>query len=708
MATLDEIFAAMPDVPAGTHELLIIDPDTRQIYVPEIEAIFGVENDAKAERKYFRCPRIVGDGVDLSASVLRVIFKNANNQSDSYIVEDLTVDGDLAYFSWKLSRKVTRYKGDVHFIVGIYETDDPEAEPAWHTTLATGVSLEGMQADDSTVEEETSDVVAQLVAMMRNQTAAVEAEGAAQIGAVQAAAGAATSEAQAAIEEKGAATLASIPPDYTTMAKRTEQLHNEKADAYMVTTETAASHEIYAQNCVLQPIVQGETTQEGEGDPSPENVRPIAGVGYDGKIVLDGTEAWTFSPYPATGAYRALLVVDEYDPAISTDNEKSNVFSPHCVSEYWANILAGAENLSVGMTVSGGKKYLGFSAVSLGIITKDAWTAYLAEQAASGTPVTVYYKKTAHVDGEPYYIGVATEDAAGNYRAHAAEIGPAPLFTGDTVELYAKSGCDQNITIDGSQEFKNVANLGNVTRCAFNLPADCERYAGDSGFCLSEHLSCAVEYNGNYEHCYINRYSTYSAAFVFIANDKLQTPDAAGLAAYFAANPLQFWYRSTEYTEENDIPLCKVTRANRLQIMDGNEGWYAKEHSNGTKYAAATATGAYKVAACSHYLATDWSNVYGCAYTVNNNLVITDERFTDTQAACNVFAAQHEAGTPVTVVYQLTNPEIYAFEPAQLRSLHSLPETITASGQLSITYPQDTAHTIQQLVAAIRALGGTI
>lgn len=226
MATLDEIFAAMPDVPAGTHELLIIDPDTRQIYVPEIEAIFGVENDAKAERKYFRCPRIVGDGVDLSASVLRVIFKNANNQSDSYVVEDLTVDGDLAYFSWELSRKVTRYKGDVHFIVGIYETDDPEAEPAWHTTLATGVSLEGLHSDDSAVEEETSDVVAQIVAMVRKQTAAVEAEGAAQIGAVQAAAGAATSEAQAAIEEKGAATLASIPEDYTATVAKTNEMAN--------------------------------------------------------------------------------------------------------------------------------------------------------------------------------------------------------------------------------------------------------------------------------------------------------------------------------------------------------------------------------------------------------------------------------------------------------------------------------------------------
>lgn len=228
MATLDEIFAAMPDAAAAeTHEYLTIDPNTRQIDVPDAEKIFGVESDTKAERKYFRCPRYVGNGVDLAACFLRVNYRNANGDIDAYLVEDMAHTADAVTFSWELSRKVTQYKGSVQFVVcACYPDAGGSIAPEWHTTLADGTVLEGMEPDAFAAEAETSDVIAQLVAMVNRQTAAVEAEGAAQIGAVQAAAGAATVEAQAAIEKKGAATLASIPEDYTATVAKTNEMAN--------------------------------------------------------------------------------------------------------------------------------------------------------------------------------------------------------------------------------------------------------------------------------------------------------------------------------------------------------------------------------------------------------------------------------------------------------------------------------------------------
>ena len=38
-----------------------INAENRSITIPQSEKLLGVENDSKAIRKYFRCPKIVGD-----------------------------------------------------------------------------------------------------------------------------------------------------------------------------------------------------------------------------------------------------------------------------------------------------------------------------------------------------------------------------------------------------------------------------------------------------------------------------------------------------------------------------------------------------------------------------------------------------------------------------------------------------------------------
>ena len=119
MATVDELFATMTndEIDDIRDSMFIINPDSREISIPESERVFGVESDANAEKKYFTCPRIVGNSVDLSVCFIRINYRNANGDVDSYLVQDVTVDGDNVVFSWELSRKVTMYEGVIDFVV---------------------------------------------------------------------------------------------------------------------------------------------------------------------------------------------------------------------------------------------------------------------------------------------------------------------------------------------------------------------------------------------------------------------------------------------------------------------------------------------------------------------------------------------------------------------------------------------------------------
>lgn len=257
--TIDEIFAALPEEPAqDAHEFLVIDPATRTIKVPEAESIFGVEADTGSERKYFICPRYVGDNLDLAACFLSIKYRNANGEKDEYLVEDTAVNGEYVTFSWLLSSKVVAYKGAVQF--RFYA--DTGAGKDWGTTLAHGESLEGMETDDATVEAETSDVVTQLRAMVTQQTGNVEAVGAAQAAAVKAQGTTTTQEAVEAIQAQGAATLATIPAEYTELSATVDRLTRDRAAAIACQAEGTAIQVTDASNDPLQGLrIFGKTEQ---------------------------------------------------------------------------------------------------------------------------------------------------------------------------------------------------------------------------------------------------------------------------------------------------------------------------------------------------------------------------------------------------------------------------------------------------------------
>ncbi len=128
---------------------LEINADDRSIIIPAGENLLGVENDNEGARKYFRCPKIVGDNIDLTKSDVYINVQNASggkSGKDRYPVQNMTDSGDNVTFEWVLERKVTSHKGSVRFAVCVREKG---TEREWHTTFATGNALEGEELFES-------------------------------------------------------------------------------------------------------------------------------------------------------------------------------------------------------------------------------------------------------------------------------------------------------------------------------------------------------------------------------------------------------------------------------------------------------------------------------------------------------------------------------------------------------------------------------
>lgn len=251
----------------SNEERIIIDPITRVINIPD-DYVIGVESDEKSDRMYFQCPKIVGDNVDLSKLKLYVNFENANKERDNYFVNDVTVSEGNILFSWLFSRKVTKYKGDVKFIVCAKKSED-SFTLEWNTTVAKGLSLEGIEVELSDEEQSiASDYLIQLekelsalaetennrlLTTSSNQITNITNKGSEQV---------------QLIENASKKALDSIPSTYTDLQKQVdtiESVTNSSATGIVETTHTTNGYK-YLGNSTEKPIkqivIKGNSTQE--------------------------------------------------------------------------------------------------------------------------------------------------------------------------------------------------------------------------------------------------------------------------------------------------------------------------------------------------------------------------------------------------------------------------------------------------------------
>lgn len=450
----------------------------------------------------------------------------------------------------------------------------------------------------------------------------------------------------------------------------------------------------------------------GAPSPSPDYPQAIKGAGLNGKIVLDGSadEAWVRDGQ--AGKYR-YCIFDGLPDAVAPDA----AIPATCYCNRY-RIISG-DNTYQGI--------LGLALYADNIYLRDpAITSVESLRAALGeNPLEIYYVSSDR-SKQSYTVGISTEDDAGGYHGQALAIG-SPLYGDgivvDMVENDVASGCDKVITVDGTTVAFTERTSGD--RVYWNLPnnsAPGVTILATGGKFASNSFPGGI-WNGNdvYDFIFTNSDKFPQFADVDAINEYCQQLAAAG-------TPLKIWYRSTAYTEAADLHIDKVTRRWRMVELDGTEnGLRLASAGNGNPYyyqlqdikfygAIATSVVGWEDSSKStHFLPGNPFSKKGnlaVAMTHDNKLFCRIgfapdpfETYQDVQAW---LAAQKSAGTPVRVLYQLATPEEYASDPHTLPALGSLPETVKATGQSTVSYSADTKSYIDAKFAALSAamLGG--
>ena len=177
--TLEEALAAAEMDEVMANDIITIDPEKKTINLPESEMLFGVEEEKDVERKYFKCPRIVGDNIDLSMNQIYISYMVVNDklatsipdiEPESYWCNDVSLDESGAYitFSWRLSENVLKNSGFIGFAVIAKSADGEKLKTRWKTAPAVGTVLKSIPDTGESIEELHPDIIAQLIARMES------------------------------------------------------------------------------------------------------------------------------------------------------------------------------------------------------------------------------------------------------------------------------------------------------------------------------------------------------------------------------------------------------------------------------------------------------------------------------------------------------------------------------------------------------------
>lgn len=142
--------------PVIDNGIFTIDPNTREITVPENETVFGVITDGYSERKYFGIQRRVTDDIDLAKCTASIVYRIRADRD--VIITDVERSNDVicsenwAAFSVVLPFKA--FNGNIiEFMITIEEYEENLVKKSWSTTIATGKILDGIIVEASEAEQ---------------------------------------------------------------------------------------------------------------------------------------------------------------------------------------------------------------------------------------------------------------------------------------------------------------------------------------------------------------------------------------------------------------------------------------------------------------------------------------------------------------------------------------------------------------------------
>lgn len=131
---------------------IIINPDKREIKIPQELYNIGVAGDNNAETVKIRVPRYF-DGNDFSLRSCTISYNNASNERGIYTVREIEVEEDSLLLNWYISKFVTKKTGKIHFVVEFKkEVDERGLSYSWSTLPAELNVMAGL--DDNIVIDE--------------------------------------------------------------------------------------------------------------------------------------------------------------------------------------------------------------------------------------------------------------------------------------------------------------------------------------------------------------------------------------------------------------------------------------------------------------------------------------------------------------------------------------------------------------------------
>lgn len=156
--------------PRAVEERCVVDGWSREIAVPERYRFIGIESDEKVVSIPFVCPKMTGNGTDMSEMNIYINYMNAAKEKNRYLVEDVRVEGDNIVFSWVLSRHVTQYKGFVEYIICAKKSGpDGNITNEWNSKVAQGIVGEGFEVlTPGEIEEHDHDIIEQILIKLGN------------------------------------------------------------------------------------------------------------------------------------------------------------------------------------------------------------------------------------------------------------------------------------------------------------------------------------------------------------------------------------------------------------------------------------------------------------------------------------------------------------------------------------------------------------
>ena len=283
-------------------EPIVINAETREITVPETERAFGVAGERKVEVKHIRIEGRTVDGTDLTQGFTwKVSCENAGKELCADLIDGIVADAGNIEFDWIVGAAPMAYKGTMHFAVCAVRVDAAgNILQEWHSMLGAGDVANGIEATVQNIGgQDLLAHIQSITATAQQNAAATQRDAAA---AAKSAKDAATSEGNAAASAKKAQDVSdSQPADYTAMSSDVGTLKNQMQRAYpdnsTIGENPWSSKNIVDMLCppieesgnpvVCYPVAgyqlgvkaKWEPMQEGTGTPSPENIRPIKGLG---------------------------------------------------------------------------------------------------------------------------------------------------------------------------------------------------------------------------------------------------------------------------------------------------------------------------------------------------------------------------------------------------------------------------------------------